>query len=498
METGCRRAAHVGEAGGDHLGGAGQFPGPHARDLRLQPLGLVGGDVEHAVGGCLRDGGEDDEVAQSAEQVLGEATGILADLDDPVDGAEHGCRVAGGEGVHDVVEERVGRVAEEGRGLVVADASLRRATQQLVEHRQRVTDRAAARTDHEREGGVVDGDALRLADVGEVVTEHPRGHEPERVVVGARADGPDDLLRLGGGEDELGVGRGLLDQLQQGVEALRRDHVGLVDDVDLVAARDGGEVGPLTQVTRVVDTAVRGRVDLDDVDGAGAAAGQVDAGVAHAARRGRRSLLTVEAAGEDAGRGGLAAATGAGEQVGVVDPVVRQRALERDGDVLLPDDVRERVGAVATVESQRGGVGVLRLLLRGGCGRQRCCCGCRHRVRFDDGLRLRELQQIGLRLVGGLDEGCRCGRGDGGGLFQEIVEQPRSVHRLEARLIRAKGRLVYQRVLVLVLVHVTTLGQRSATSRARKRAPRAPGRAHLPLLPSDPGGVGRDPAARGT
>src|SRR3954447_10064211 len=30
------------------------------------------------------------------------------------------------------------------------------------------------------------------------------------------------------------------------------------------------------------------------------------------------------------------------------------------------------------------------------------------------------------------------------------------------------------------------------------RIPRAPGRAHLPLLPSGPGGVGRDTATRGT
>ena len=92
------------------------------------------------------------------------------------------------------------------------------------------------------------------------------GHQPERVVMGTRPDGPDDLLGLGGGEDELEVLRRLLDDLQQRVEACRRDHVGLVDDVDLVPAAGGPEEGLLPQLTRVVHTTVRSGVDLDDVD----------------------------------------------------------------------------------------------------------------------------------------------------------------------------------------------------------------------------------------
>jgi hypothetical protein len=62
--------------------------------------------------------------------------------------------------------------------------------------------------------------------------------------------------------------------------------VRLVDDVDLVAAADRREERLLAQVAGVVDTTVRGRVDLDDVDRAGAAAGEVAARVALAARVG--------------------------------------------------------------------------------------------------------------------------------------------------------------------------------------------------------------------
>ena len=64
------------------------------------------------------------------------------------------------------------------------------------------------------------------------------------------------------------------------------------------------------------------------------------------------ALLAVERAGEDPGARGLAAAAGAGEEVGVVDPVVRQRRAQRLGDVVLADDLGERLGPVAAVERE--------------------------------------------------------------------------------------------------------------------------------------------------
>ena len=99
-------------------------------------------------------------------------------------------------------------------------------------------------------------------------------------MVGARPDGADDLLRFRGGEDELRVRRGFLDELQQRVETRGGDHVGLVDDVDLVAAVHRGEEGAFPQVSGVLDTAVTGGVDLDHVDAARPAARQVLAGTA--------------------------------------------------------------------------------------------------------------------------------------------------------------------------------------------------------------------------
>ena len=166
----------------------------------------------------------------------------------------------------------------------------------------------------------------------------------------ARPDGADDLLGLGRREDELHVLGRLLDDLQQRVEPLRGHHVRLVDDVDLVAALGRAVGRAFAQVTGIVDTAVAGRVDLDDVDRAGPAAGQRHARVARAARLGRRPRLAVEAAGQDPRTRRLAAPARAAEEVGVVDAARAQRLHERLGHVLLADDVGERLGSVAAVQ----------------------------------------------------------------------------------------------------------------------------------------------------
>ena len=171
-------------------------------------------------------------------------------------------------------------------------------------------------------------------------------------MVGTRPDGRDDLLRLGGGEDELQVRRRLLDQLQQRVEALLGDHVRLVDDVDLEAPGHRRVEGPLAQFPGVVHAAVRGRVDLDHVDAARPGRRERDAGVADPAGFGGGTLDAVQRAGENPRAGRLAAPARAAEQVGVVDPPGAQRLGERAGDVFLPLHLGERRRAVLAVEGQ--------------------------------------------------------------------------------------------------------------------------------------------------
>ena len=327
--------------------------GPNCVGLGGHPLEFVVGAVEQALGDRVRHLLQHDQVAQAFEQVAGEAAGIVAGLGDPIDRRVDGRAVTGGQRVADLVDQRDIGDAEQGDRARVGHALRPGAGDELVEHRQRVTGGAAAGADDQREDGRLDRDALGRAELLEIGPQHAGRDEPERVVMRTRLDRAEHLLRLGRREHELHVFRRLLDELEQRVEAGRRDHVGLVDDVDLEAARDRREERALAQVTGVVDATVAGRVDLDDVDRAGAVGGERAARLALAARIGRRALLAVERAGQDAGAAGLAAAAGAGEQVGVVEPAGAQRLAERLGDVLLADDLGERARPVFAVERQR-------------------------------------------------------------------------------------------------------------------------------------------------
>ena len=64
------------------------------------------------------------------------------------------------------------------------------------------------------------------------------------------------LAEVGRTEDEDQMGRGLLDQLQQGVEGRVRELVRLVENVDLVAPLDGLQHGVVADVAYVVDPAL--------------------------------------------------------------------------------------------------------------------------------------------------------------------------------------------------------------------------------------------------
>ena len=350
LQSGRGGAGHLGQAGVDDVRGARQCAGPKCGGLLAHPLELVLGDAAQDRRGAVRDGGNHDQVAQAFEQVLDETPGVVAGLDDLVDLAEHGAAVASGEAVDRGIEQlALGEPEQRSRSLI-GQALVAGTGNQLVEHGQRVPHRAAAGTNDERENTGGDRDLLGGAHLAQVVLQPQRGHEPERVVVGARPDRADDLLGLGRGEDELHVLRGLLDDLEQRVEALRRHHVRLVDDVDPVARLRRPVCRPLAQVARVVDTSVAGRVDLDDINTARARAGQRVAGLAHPARDRRRPLRAVQAARQDPCRSRLAAAARAAEQVGVVDPPGPQRLHQGLGHVLLADDVGEGLGPVAAIQ----------------------------------------------------------------------------------------------------------------------------------------------------
>jgi hypothetical protein len=102
-------------------------------------------------------------------------------------------------------------------------------------------------------------------DVSDQALQHVGRQEVELEVLGAAADRVAHLLRIGGGEHEHDVARGLLQRLQEGGLGRPGEHVDLVEDVHPVAPRRG-QHGALDEVAHGVDAVVRRGVELVDVE----------------------------------------------------------------------------------------------------------------------------------------------------------------------------------------------------------------------------------------
>ncbi len=314
-------------------------------------LGAILGHGDEAGGDGIGHGLEHKQVAEAVEQVGSEAAGFLAAFDDGIDKLEERGLVTGGEGGDGVVDDRNVRDTEERAREIVGEAIGASTGEELVEDGQGIARGTAARGDDHGVDGIFDRDTLSGDSALEQALHRGRGEQAERVVVRARTDGGQHLLQLGGGEDEDDVLRRLLDDLEQRVEARIRNHVGLVDDEDAVARLGRREVGAVAQIAHVVHAVMRSGVELRDVQIAGAAGGERDAGIAHAAGRRGGALLAVERAGHDARGGGLATAARAGKQVGVINTPRVERGGQGPGDLLLAYHLGEGCWTIFPVKS---------------------------------------------------------------------------------------------------------------------------------------------------
>ena len=233
----------------------------------------------------------------------------------------------------------------------------------LVEQRQAVAHAAAGRLADQRQPAVLVGNLLGLQHVRQVGRHDRRADVAQAELHAARQHRHRHLLRIGGGQHEDDVRRRLLQRLQHGVEGVGGQHVDLVDDEDLVAA-DGGQIGGVFQHHRhFLDLAVRGRVHLQIIG----KPPLVDSATSAAFATGVRAdaLFAVERLGEDAGDGGLADTASAGQQVGVVQPLVVERMAQRPHDRVLADQRIEITGTPLAGQYLMGGLCLHRVLCRG-------------------------------------------------------------------------------------------------------------------------------------
>ena len=107
----------------------------------------------------------------------------------------------------------------------------------------------------------------------------------------------------------------------------------------------------LAQIARVVHTAVRRRIELDDVQIRGAGP-DAPAGVAFPARLpgAGGAALAIERHSEDPSGRRLANAPRPGEQVAVRHPALGHGSAQGGGHVILHDEIAELLGAVLASE----------------------------------------------------------------------------------------------------------------------------------------------------
>ena len=203
------------------------------------------------------------------------------------------------------------------------------------------------------EGLVIEGEALLLAHVDEVSTHLVRRDGVEVEALHAREDGGEDLLRIRRAHDEDDVRRRLLERLEQRVERRGRQHVDLVDDVDLVAAAHRRVVDAVDDLlAHVVDARAACRIELVDIRVL--AGGDEAALLAGAIRQVAIALLAHKGLRKDACHGGLAGTTRAAEEVRMARATLAHGALERRDHVRLANYLLKRLRTIFAIQRLHG------------------------------------------------------------------------------------------------------------------------------------------------
>ena len=311
--------------------------------VALELRGRTGDDTVLA----SRDGGHV-KVAQVRREVAGELREIDAASHEVVDPNEARRRIA----LRDVScyfeECRNVDLTEHARGLVKRDLAFG-IDADLLERRGGITHAAGGLRGDELECLGLVFEALALADTLEIAHDLLDGEATEVEALTAGLDGLGNLMRIGRAQHEDDVLGRLFERLEQRVERRRRQHMHLVDDIDLeTAARRGKPHASDDLLAHVVDTRATRSVKLEDI-------GVRTLGNLEALRAGAIGLsvlgrLAQKRLGEQACRRGLARSARPAEQVRMGDCALRDGVDERLLDMLLPDDVGKHLGTILAVQ----------------------------------------------------------------------------------------------------------------------------------------------------
>ena len=169
-------------------------------------------------------------------------------------------------------------------------------------------------------------------------------YRAEFKALAARCYRAQNLVRLGGGENEFDVLRRLFERFEEGVEGVGSQRVDFVYYVYFIGALRGGVLAVLAQLSDFVYRAVRRPVYFNDIH-----AGAVHYRLRYFIVVGRmyvRAAPGVESLGEQARNGGFARAARPHEEICVADSAGLYGVGERAHNVLLPDEFGKLLWAV--------------------------------------------------------------------------------------------------------------------------------------------------------
>jgi hypothetical protein len=124
---------------------------------------------------------------------------------------------------------------------------------ELLEHAERVAEATGGVAGEQGQRLFRDDDRLGCRSATQNCRDLLDARSLEVEAVAAVDDRRRDLLRIGRREDEERVRRWLLERLEKRIPGRRREHVRLVEDVDLAVAGDRREADRLAQRTDVID-----------------------------------------------------------------------------------------------------------------------------------------------------------------------------------------------------------------------------------------------------
>ena len=285
----------------------------------------------------------DKQIAKMANRFAAEVLEILSVGDEAMDKAERAIGGLRGDGGNEIVEDTFGDDAQKLADLRVRDC-FAAIGDGLLKKRKAIAKAAFSGAGEDGYGAGFDGKFFFIDDAVDFAGNFLKGESAELEKLGAGFDGFDEIFGTRGGENEDNAVRRLFQSFQERVRGFVGELVRFVEDDDFVAAGGGSVANHFAKLADLVNAAVGGSVNFDDIERV--AGGNFAAGIAGAVRFGGGALNAIQRLGENERGGSLADAADTGKNVRVSDAVRIDGVGESSGDVLLADNFAESLRAI--------------------------------------------------------------------------------------------------------------------------------------------------------